>query len=178
MSAFDYLYQLDNKFSAESGALLSNNRIALRTLYFRVAEYNLLIPLDTSTEIISDLDYAPIPLSKSWLLGIASHRGELLTLIDLKSFLFETEPLKKNHGRRVIVNKTATVFLGLIVDQVIGLMNIPSDQLDEHYPPQWNNAVLNILAATYKEDNTCFGVCDLNKMINHKHFAQTQNLCN
>ena len=175
MSAFNYLYELDNKFSAQSSALLSNNSMELRTLCFRVGEYNLLMPLDTSTEIISDLDYTPIPLSRPWLLGIASHRGELLTLIDLKSFLFGVEPLKKNHGKRVIFNKAASVFFGLAVDQIIGLMNIPGNAPDQHYPPHWNSAVLNILSAVYKENDAWFGVCDFNKMINHSHFAHTQN---
>lgn len=178
MSAFNYLRELDNKFSAESGALLANSGMELRTLHFKVGQYNLLVPLDTSAEIISDIDYSPIPLSRPWLLGIASRRGQLLTLIDLKNFLFNAEPTKKIHGKRVIANKIGAIFLGLVVDQVVGLMNIQSNEFTQEYPQQWDAAVLDILSGIYKENDTYFGVCDFNKMTNDKRFTQTQNSYN
>lgn len=178
MTAFNYLRELDNKFSSESDPLFANSGVELRTLHFKVGQYNLLVPLDTSAEIISDIDYSPIPLSRPWLLGIASRRGQLLTLIDLKNFLFNAEPIKKIHGKRVIANKVGANFLGLVVDQVAGLMNIQGNEITQDYPQHWDSAVLDMLSGIYKENDSHFGVCDLNKMTADKRFTQTQNSYN
>ena len=96
MTAFNYLSELDQRFSSESGSVLASGSVIMRTLHFRVGRYDLLLPLDDSTEIISQISYSRMPISRPWVLGIASRRGQLLTLIDLKNFLFNSDPVKKN----------------------------------------------------------------------------------
>ena len=178
MSAFNYLHELDKRFSSESNLEQASRGLEIRALHFKVGQYNLLVPLDTSAEVISNLDYSPIPLSRPWLLGIASRRGQLLTLIDLKNFLFNSEPIKKISGQRVITNKTESIILGLVVDQVVGLMNLQKAEFTDEYPQHWDDAILDILSGIYKENDMYFGVCDFHKMVSDKRFTQTQNSYN
>ncbi len=72
MSVFGYLSELDQKFSLESGSILSDRGSVERMLHFQVGRYDLLLPLDDSTEIVSQINYSRIPISRPWLLGIAS----------------------------------------------------------------------------------------------------------
>ena len=175
MSAFNYLNELDQRFASEAGSVLANSNSAMRTLHFRVGQYNLLLPLDNSTEIISEINYSPIPISRSWLIGIASRRGQLLTLIDLKNFLFNADPVKRIGSRRVVANKVGSVFLGFVVDQAVGLMNLHENDFEDSYPDHWDSGLIDFLSGIYKENDMYFGVCDFQKLINDKRFTETQN---
>lgn len=174
MTAFNYLNELDKRFSRESDKVLGNSSSIMRTLHFSVGRYDMLLPLDTSTEVIANIDYSPIPISRPWVLGVASRRGQLLTLIDLKNFLFKTDPLNKIGERRIVVSKVGSVFFGFVVDHVVGLMNLQQEAFEDRYPENWDGNLVNYLSGIYKEDDEYFGICDLYKMINDKRFTQEQ----
>jgi twitching motility protein PilI len=174
MNAFNYLSELDQRFSSESGAVLASGSTMMKTLHFRVGKYDLLLPLDDTTEIISQINYSRIPISRPWLLGIASRRGQLLTLIDLKNFLFNSDPVKKIGKRRIVANKVGSNFLGFVVDHAVGLMNFQQTEFEDSYPEHWDSGLVSYLSGIYKENDVYFGVCDFNKMINDKRFTETQ----
>lgn len=174
MNAFDYLNELDKRFSRESDSVLLNNRSTMRTLHFRVGRYDMLLPLDTTTEVMVNIEYSPIPISRPWVLGVASSRGQLLTLIDLKNFLFNTDPLTKIGNRRIVTSKVGTVLYGFVVDHVVGLMNLQQEAFKDSHPENWDGNLVNYLSGIYKEDGVYFGICDLNKMLNDKRFTEGQ----
>lgn len=60
-----------------------------------------------------------VPGAKPWLRGIANLRGQLLTVVDLKSFLGAGTPAPDRQAR-VLVVASRDVPTGLIVDEVIG----------------------------------------------------------
>lgn len=174
MTAFNYLSDLDQRFSSESGSVLANSNSVMKTLHFRVGRYDLLLPLDDSTEIISQINYSRIPISRSWLIGIASCRGQLLTLVDLKNFLFNSDPIKKIGKRRIVANKVGSNFLGFVVDHAVGLMNLQQSEFEDSYPEHWDSGLVNYLSGIYKENDVYYGVCDFNRMINDKRFTEAQ----
>ena len=178
MSAFNYLDELDKRFSSNSSSVLVDSASSMRSLHFKVGQYDLLLPLDTSTEIFSDIEFSPVPISRPWLLGIASRRGQLLTLIDLKNFLFNSEPIKKINNKRIITNNVGQISLGLVVDQVIGLMNPNRNMFENSFPEHWDNSVVDILSGVYQEDETFFGVCDFQKLVSDQRFTETNKIYN
>ena len=178
MSAFNYLDELDKRFSSESGAVLMDNISTMRSLHFRVGQYDLLLPLSTSTEILSEIEFSPVPISRPWLLGIASRRGQLLTLIDLKNFLFNSEPVKKINNKRIITNDVGQITLGLVVDQVVGLMNPNQNAFNTSYPDHWDSSVVGVLSGVYQENDTFFGICDFQKLVSDERFSETSKVYN
>jgi twitching motility protein PilI len=60
-----------------------------------------------------------VPGAKPWLRGIANLRGQLLTVVDLKSFLGAGAP-SSDRQARVLVVASRDVPTGLIVDEVVG----------------------------------------------------------
>lgn len=165
MNAFDYLTDLDRRFSGESNSAIDATNQLIRTLHFRIGRYDLLLPLDASTEVISNITYSPMPISRSWVLGISSLRGELLTLIDLKNYLYNSEPIKKISGRRIVTSKVRTVYVGFIVDHVVGLMNVQQGGFDNDCPKHWDSTLVDNMSGIYKENGVYFGICDLQKML-------------
>jgi twitching motility protein PilI len=66
-----------------------------------------------------------VPGAKPWLRGIANLRGQLLTVVDLKSFLGSGAPTTDRQAR-VLVVASRDVPTGLIVDEVIGFRRFGS----------------------------------------------------
>jgi len=74
-----------------------------------------------------------VPGAKPWLRGIANLRGQLLTVVDLKSFLGAGAPAADRQAR-VLVVASREVPTGLIVDEVIGFRRFgPAVIRCEHY---------------------------------------------
>ena len=174
LSAFKYLHELDKQFSPDLGSAVSQDAQSLQSLHFRVGQYDLLLPLDTSTEIINKIDYSPIPISRPWLMGVASRRGQLLTLIDLKNFLFATEANSSLKNKRIIATKAGQVFLGLVVDQVVGMARLWEMQSEASHPADWDHAIVELLRGIYRVEDTYFGLCDIEKIVHNQRFMEMQ----
>lgn len=75
-----------------------------------------------------------VPGAKPWLRGIANLRGQLLTVVDLKSFLGAGGPANDRQAR-VLVVASRDVPTGLIVDEVVGFRRFGAGEFDEQAPP-------------------------------------------
>ena len=178
MSAFNYLQELDQKFTSNPGALSTEESEAIQTLHFKVGQYDFLLPLGNSTEVIMTIDYTTVPISRPWLVGVASHRGELLTLVDLKNFLFNSDPITKLNDRRVVTNKSGSLYLGVVVDQVIGLQNVSEHEKRNSCPAHWDDSVTDFMTGIYNVDGAYFGMCDVYKIVQDKSFNDSQKILN
>ncbi len=173
-SAFKYLHELDKQFSPDFRSATTGDDQLLQSLHFRVGQYNLLLPLDHSTEVINKIDYSPIPISRPWLLGIASRRGQLMTLIDLKNFLFNADSADSLKHKRIIATRVGQMLLGLVVDQVVGMARLWEMQTENSYPASWDDSVVSLLAGLYCKDETYYGLCDFHKFVSDQRFTEMQ----
>ena len=178
MSAFEYLQGLDQNFISSPGTLSTEESESIQTLHFKVGQYDFLIPLDNSTEVIMTIDYTSVPISRPWLVGVASHRGELLTLVDLKNFLFNSDPVTKLNNHRVITNKNDSLFLGVVVDQVIGLLKVSEHEKRDSCPAHWDSTVIEFMTDIYNVDGAYYGMCDVHKIVQDNSFSDTQKILN
>lgn len=88
---------------------------------FEVAGQQLVAPMGEVSEILALPELTPIPLTKPWLLGVANVRGRLLPLVDLAKFL-GLESRERLKSRKVMVIDQDGVFSGILVDQVMGML--------------------------------------------------------
>lgn len=95
-----------------------------RAIGFRVGDRHFASGIDEISEILmSPPPVTSIPATRSWMLGVANVRGNLIALVDLKQFLFQ----QRTHitGRaRVLVVKQAGGNVGLLVDELLGQRNL------------------------------------------------------
>ncbi len=68
-----------------------------------------------------------VPGAKPWLRGIANLRGQLLTVVDLKSFLGAGSAAAERQARILIV-ASRDVPTGLIVDEVVGFRRFGTNE--------------------------------------------------
>lgn len=92
---------------------------------FEVAGERMVAPLGEVSEVLALPELTTMPLTKSWLLGVANVRGRLLPLTDLAQFLgVSSQERLKN--RKVLVVDKGDIFSGILVDQVHGISRFVS----------------------------------------------------
>lgn len=74
-----------------------------------------------------------VPGAKPWLRGIANLRGQLLTVVDLKSFLGAGGAASERQTR-ILVVASREVPTGLVVDEVLGFRRFASDDFRDEMP--------------------------------------------
>jgi twitching motility protein PilI len=74
-----------------------------------------------------------IPGAKPWLQGVANVRGQLLTVVDLKSFLGAGRTQPDRHSRMLLA-ASRDVPTALVVDEVLGIKRFTDDEYDEESP--------------------------------------------
>ena len=65
-----------------------------------------------------------VPGTRSWMLGLANIRGELLPVVDLQQFI-GGGPVVVNDQSRVLVIRNRGTSMGLLVSSVLGMRHLP-----------------------------------------------------
>jgi chemotaxis signal transduction protein len=67
-----------------------------------------------------------VPAASGWLLGVGNWRGHVLPVVDLRPLLgVDATPLASS--ARVVVIRSDDVEVGVVADQVLGLLDVPAD---------------------------------------------------
>jgi len=85
------------------------------------------IPLTKVVEITKMRDIVPVPFSKSHIRGVINIRGEIMAIVSLK----ETLGLRETReSERIVIIETKFGKLGIIVDEIYGVLKVRDDQLE------------------------------------------------
>lgn len=97
---------------------------------FEVGGQEFVAPMGEVSEILAVPELTPIPLTKPWLLGVANVRGRLLPLADLAKFL-NIESGERLKNKKVMVIDQDGVFSGILVDQVLGMLQFTGNDYQD-----------------------------------------------
>lgn len=89
-------------------------------LIFNLGEEPYALPVRQATEVVPRARLSPLPGAPTGLLGMLRLRGALVPVVDLRTRL--RLPTAFPHiGQRIVVTRTATTVVGLLVDRVDGV---------------------------------------------------------
>jgi len=92
---------------------------------FRLGDERFLAPREEVREIVAcPASLARVPGAKGWVAGLLSIRGQLLTCVDLKSFL-GGPATRLGRDSRILVINHRELAAGLLVDEVLGFRRFP-----------------------------------------------------
>jgi len=137
---------------------------------FRIADMNLVTPVDEVTELLTYPSMSRVPGTKSWVRGIANVRGNLLPIMDLKDYLMR-EPTEINIKSRVLVVNHNGIFAGLLVDEVLGLKHF-QDEDYSHKVPKVDNFLKSYMTGAYKHDTEEWGIFSMHALAKSPLFLQ------
>ncbi|MGL5249780.1 MAG: chemotaxis protein CheW [Enterovibrio sp.] len=80
-------------------------------------------------EVLRYTEIAPVPGAPSHVLGIINLRGNVVTVLDMRT-LFGLEHSDVTNETRVIVIETSTQVVGLMVDSVAEVVYLKSSEID------------------------------------------------
>ena len=99
-----------------------------RGIGFRVGERSFVSSIHEVNEVLGmPSELTPVPATRTWLLGVANVRGNLIAVVDLKQFLLEQRTHISDRSR-VLWVKQAGGGVGLLVDEVLGQRNLTDEQ--------------------------------------------------
>ena len=99
-------------------------------LVFTIAERKYAVPTANVIEIGRLLNATQIPNMPSWLVGVTNRRGDILSVVNLREFL-GIDPNPTDSTRMLVVRtQDDELTTGLIVDQVNGMLNMVTDQME------------------------------------------------
>jgi two-component system chemotaxis sensor kinase CheA len=103
-------------------------RIGGKHLTFMLDREEYGIPISQVQEIVRVLEAAPVPNAPPYVRGVANLRGRILPVIDLRMKLGMTA-VAVSEETRIIVITSSLGFLGMVVDRVCEVEEIPSDTI-------------------------------------------------
>jgi twitching motility protein PilI len=109
-----------------------------------------------------------IPGAKPWLQGVANVRGQLLTVVDLKSFLGAGRHQTDRHSRMLLA-ASRDVPTALIVDEVLGIKRFTDDEFSEQ-PAATVMRCESYLNGTYRRGGETWPRFSLHELIADDHF--------
>lgn len=121
-----------------------------RFLTFLLDENGYGIPILKVSEIIGLVDITPVPKTPDFIKGVINLRGKIIPLMDLRLKFGMAERTYDQNTCIIIINieiKNSTKQIGVIVDIVSEVCNIPASEIEE--PPSYSSE---------DEDNFLIGV--------------------
>jgi twitching motility protein PilI len=101
-----------------------------RGIGFRIGDRHFVSSIAEVNEILTPPVVTLVPGAKSWLLGVANVRGNLVPVIDLKQYL-EGERTQATDSSRVLLVRQAGGSVGLLIDEVLGQRSFSEEQRAE-----------------------------------------------
>lgn len=88
-----------------------------------------LVNLRDISEVLPVPEISPVPLTRSWFLGMANVRGNLYGITDLAAFMGGPFAVMSAQSRILLVHERYQVNAALLIDRLVGLRTVESMQL-------------------------------------------------
>jgi len=104
----------DNDYHEVLEFLLAHETYAIETMFVR--------------EVYPMTELTPLPCTPAFVFGLINVRGQILTVMDMKKFFDLPERGITNLNKVIVVRKDA-MELGILADEIIGIRNIPVNEI-------------------------------------------------
>lgn len=166
-------YPVEDPAAAASGADLAaeSERPHQRYVLFTVAGASYAVPDACVTEVGRVPKTTPVPLAPAWLRGVTSLRGDVVSVIDLRTFL-GLESTSPHTGRLLVVRLLDEDFAtGLLVDGVDQIASVPLDAVRPPASPL-DGALADFLTGACHVAQRFVAVLDLDRLLRSPEIRQ------
>ncbi|MGY2289169.1 chemotaxis protein CheW [Pseudomonas sp. SDO528_S397] len=131
LTAFELLLDIDRRCRLLAADLPSQEtrQQGWSGIGFRLGEHWYVAPMGEVAEVLHEPRCTLMPGVKPWVKGVANLRGRLLPVMDLGGFLGYPLFSAVYRQRRVLVVEVDDIFIGLLVDEVVGMQHFAQDAL-------------------------------------------------
>ena len=172
VSPFEVLQAVESECHSKAAGLpiLDDVKQSWTGIGFRLGDSFMVASMDEVAEILHMPAYTQIPGVRSWMVGLANVRGNLLPLLDLKGFVTGKDVNSKK-GSRVLVAKHDAGVTGLVVDEILGLKHFYLEEQAFEIPSLPDNFRPYIKMA-FKNADQYWPVFSFKKLVQQERFLQ------
>lgn len=136
-----------------------------RYIVFSLGRARYAVPIGAVIEVGSVPPVTPVPHLPPWVLGVTNLRGEILSVLDLATFLGTPSEVPAASGRMLVVRGEAEEpFAGLVVDQVAGLASFAAKHLARAATPL-DDPVSAYLAGVVERGGEVVAMLDMKRLL-------------
>lgn len=135
---------------------------------FRLAQHHYALPLSQVERAVRMVALTPLPEAPAWVAGIMNLHGLMIPVIDMRRRL-GYPPNAQVLDSHILVARAAGCRLGLIVDQVTGVLEVPMSGLK---PPPDVLPVTAPLAAVAQQGHQVVLVLDAARLLPPERIAE------
>jgi len=130
--ALDLLLRIQR---AQAGEDVGERAGYTRCVGFDINGHNLFAPVTAVSQVVKCETVTPVPLTKSWVLGVTNVRGSVYTVFDLAGFAGFR--MRSTRGVMPIIVLSARGYSSAMrVSEVRGLKLVPDDAAHAEHPPE------------------------------------------
>ena len=169
-SPYELLKQLDQRCRQNSSGLPVAKGVIEDWLGigFAINDTPLLVRMDEVEEILPMPETIRVPGVKSWVIGLANVRGNLMPVIDMNGYLSGHPTELRKQSRVLIVNRQG-VLAALLVDEVFGLRRFkPEERVNENAPDL--GALASYLSGMFADQVRRWNVFSVDKLTTDEPF--------
>lgn len=137
-----------------------------RFLEFSLGEEDYAIPLLTVREVISVPETTPIPKAPPHFLGIMNLRGQVISVVDLRTKL-KIKPKENNHEESVIIVDINGMNLGIVVDSINKVLAFTREEVNE-VPEIESQVSASYIQGVYRKEGSLTVLLDVAKVLDLK----------
>jgi purine-binding chemotaxis protein CheW len=143
-----------------------------RLLSFSLGTEKFALPLLAVREVISVIDFTPLPFTPNYILGVINIRGQIITVIDLGTRLSIIDKSHRSEAA-VIVCESGNIRVALMVDSIDQVIN-PEPQDIQEKPEVESSIRSRFVKLIYRKDNTIITLIDTAKILNVDTFMDSE----
>jgi twitching motility protein PilI len=169
---YDLLLEIEQRCQANAAGLPTLDRAEDEWVGvgFRIGTEKLIAVMGEVKEILDLPAYTSLPGVKSWMVGVANVRGNLLPLMDLKGYIMGEDIDQRKKGRVIVIDYKG-FNTGLIVEEVYGLKHfLAKDQADKL--PDVDKSILPYIEMAFNEQDNEWPVFSFKHMTQDERFNQ------
>lgn len=130
-------------------------------IIFTVNKQNFAVDIVAIERIIEAEEPKKTPETSDYFLGVTQYNGQILPNIDLSMRLYK-KPTVQDMSTKVIVTLWKDKFIGLMVDDVVGVQNFNDKQFEESNKDM--NLSREYITGFIKEEDNIIIVLNINKI--------------
>lgn len=142
----------------------------LELLTFVIAGEQYAIDIEQIIEIVTPRRVTRVPNADQSVVGIASLRGTIVTLVDVRRRLGHPPAGPEDADTRVIVIDMHNETIGFLVDRVLRVIKTSADAIEPH-PVVHSTELVESIRGVFRAGDALTILLDLDKLLDHRGLA-------
>ncbi len=130
---------------------------------FEVGPITCALSIQDIQEINKHLEMTRVANAPEYIRGISNLRGTIITVIDMR-IKFGLEPKEFDENTRIVVVKNHDEMLGLLVDRMLDVLNVPAEEL-EPTPSNISGVAGRYFSGIYKMKSSLAALLNISEIL-------------